>query len=112
MFVSEIKDRQRGRIMFYKMINMARESWYSSDSCTVSHLVDYIAQTGHMRDAQIDAIKTYLFLKIGCENKPLALLFQHGCFNNLDLNDTELSSSTRMYLEGNPAAAALLEYLY
>lgn len=63
-----------------------------------------------MRDAQIEAIKVYLFLKIGCECKPLEFLFRYGCFNSINLNDIELSTATREYLEENPAATALFEY--
>ena len=96
--------------MFYKMIAIARDNWYVSEYCTIRNIIDYIEQTGQMRDAQIEAIKTYLFLKIACQNKPLTLLFSQGKFNNLDLNNIELSSVTRTYLEKNPAAAALLEY--
>ena len=96
--------------MFHKMINQARDRWYSSDSCTVNHMIDYIVQTGQMRDAQVEAIKTWLYLKIACENKPLAFLFQSGAFNNLKLKDEELSSQARTFLEENPAAAALFEY--
>ena len=50
--------------MFYKMIDAAREKWYKSKECTVNNIIDYIVATGQMRDAQIEAIKTYLFLKI------------------------------------------------
>lgn len=85
--------------MFYKMITTARDRWYQSPHCTVNSLVNYIIYTGQMRDAQIEAIKTYLFLKIGCENKPLNFLFSHGIFNNLNLNDIEVSNNVREYLE-------------
>jgi type III restriction enzyme len=96
--------------MFYKMISTARDRWYGSDNCTVKALVDYIIQTGQMRDAQVEAIKTYLFLKIACGNQPLADLFSQGIFNNLNLNDVELKSGVKDYLANNPAAAALFEY--
>lgn len=96
--------------MFYTMINNARNKWFESDSCTVTSLVDYIIKKGQLRDAQIDAIRTYLFLKIKCESKSLASLFSAGMFNNVDINDFELSRQTRKYLEAHPAAAALLEY--
>lgn len=96
--------------MFYKMIETARDKWYQSNYCTISEIIKYITKTGLMRDAQIEAIKTYLFLKIGCENKPLVELFKHGAFNNIDLNDVEISSGVRNYLENNPSAAALYEY--
>ena len=92
------------------MITNARDLWLASSDCTVKDLISYIESAGQMRDAQIDAIKTYMYLKIGCDCKPLSRLFQEGCFNALDLQTIELSSSTRMYLEDHPDAAALLEY--
>ena len=55
--------------MFYHMITDARNHWLASDNCTVKDLITYIETTGQMRDAQINAIKTYLFLKIGCDCK-------------------------------------------
>ena len=96
--------------MFYKMIEDKRNQWLSSAECTITSLIDYIVKTGQMRDAQIEAIRTYLFLKIACEGKPLATLFKKGVFNSLDLNALELSQSTRKYLLSNPSAAALFEY--
>ena len=64
--------------MFYKMIERARDRWYASADCTVTDLVGYMIQRGHLRDAQIEAIKTYLFLKIACKCQPLKKLFcQH-----------------------------------
>lgn len=96
--------------MFYKMIEDKRNQWLSSAECTITSLIDYIVKTGQMRDAQIEAIKTYLFLKIACEGKPLATLFKKGVFNSLDLNALELLQSTREYLLSNPSAAALFEY--
>ncbi len=96
--------------MFYRMITKARDRWLAAPECTARGLVDYIEKTGQMRDAQIDAIKTYLFLKIGCDCWPLTRLFQKGYFNTLDLQAIELSANTRKYLEEHPAAAALMEY--
>ena len=96
--------------MFYQMITNARNRWLGSDQCTVKDLITYIESASQMRDAQIDAIKTYLFLKIACDCKPLSQLFQEGCFNTLDLQSVELMGSTKAYLEKHPAAAALLEY--
>lgn len=96
--------------MFYKMIENKRNQWLSSPDCTITSLIDYIVKTGQMRDAQIEAIKTYLFLKIACEGKPLATLFKKGAFNTLDLDALELSQSTRDYLISHPSTAALFEY--
>lgn len=96
--------------MFYRMITNARNRWLASHDCSVKDLITYIENADQMRDAQVDAIKTYLFLKISCDCKPLFRLFQEGCFNTLDLQTIELSATTRTYLEDHPAAAALLEY--
>ena len=92
------------------MIENKCNQWYNSDDCTVKNLIEYIEKTGQMRDAQIDAIKTYLFLKIGCECKPLDVLFRNGVFNSIDLNEIELSKTARDFLEVNSAATALLEF--
>lgn len=96
--------------MFYKMISAARDRWYKAPSCPIRSLMAHIEHTGQMRDAQIEAIKTYLFLKIGCSNAPLSVLFCGGAFNNIDLNTIEVSGNVRDYLEATPAAAALYEY--
>ncbi len=96
--------------MFYKMIQNKCKEWYGSEQCTVKHIIDYIEKTGQMRDAQIEAIKVYLFLKIAYDCKPLDVLFRGGKFNSINLDEIELSTETRNFLEGNPAATALLEY--
>lgn len=96
--------------MFYQMIENKCKEWYNSENCTVRNLIEYIEKTGQMRDAQIEAIKVYLFLKIGCECKSLEFLFRYGYFNSINLNNIELSTATREYLEENPAATSLFEY--
>ena len=96
--------------MFHRMITNARNRWLASSDCSAKDLIAYIETSGQMRDAQVEAIKTYLFLKIDCNCKPLSLLFQEGRFNTLDLDAVELSGTARTYLESHPAAAALLEY--
>lgn len=96
--------------MFYKMIENKRDQWLSSNECTIASLIDYIVETGQMRDAQVEAIKTYLFLKIACGNKPLTTLFKEGVFNSIDLNSIEISQKSRDFLLSNPSAVALLEY--
>ena len=96
--------------MFYRMIANARDRWFSSSACTAREIIKYIGQAGQMRDAQVDAIKTYLFLKIACGCAPLSQLFCQGAFNTLDLEQAEISSNTRDFLTAHPAAAALFEY--
>ena len=96
--------------MFYRMIENKCNEWHKSDQCTVKDLIEYIEKTGQMRDAQIEAIKIYLFLKIKCDCRPLEFLFRRGYFNTLDLDNVELSTSVRDYLKNNVDAAALYEY--
>ena len=96
--------------MFNKMIENKCKEWYNSEQCTVRNLIEYVEKTGQMRDAQVEAIKVYLFLKIGCECQPLSSLFIRGVFNCIDLDTIELSTAARSYLESNPASTALLEY--
>ena len=52
--------------MFYQMIANARNRWFASSECTAQGIIAYIEKTNQMRDAQVDAIKTYLYLKIAC----------------------------------------------
>lgn len=96
--------------MFYRMIERKRDQWFASGDCTVQALVDYIIKAGQMRDAQVDAIKTYLFLKVACDCKPLSELFTAGVFNTLDIAELSLPDRVKDYLRHNPAAAALYEY--
>ena len=96
--------------MFYRMIERKRDLWFASDDCTVRTLVDYILKTGQMRDAQVDAIKTYLYLKVACGCRPLNELFAAGTFNTLDIGELSLPDSVKAFLRQNPAAAALYEY--
>lgn len=96
--------------MFYQMITKKRDKWLASPDCSVTSLINYIEATGYMRDAQLEAIKTYLFLKISCGNKPLWELFSSGAFNTLDLNEYELKPSVIDLFKTNPTALALFEY--
>lgn len=96
--------------MFYKIIEKKRDEWLSSPSCVITDLISYIEHQHKMRDAQIVSIKTYLFLKIECHNRPLWELFASGKFNSTNVDDLEVNKATREILESNPAALALWEY--
>ena len=96
--------------MFYRLITQKRDEWLCSADCTIRELLSYIDRKGRMRDAQLDAIKTYLFLKIACKNQPLWKLFVNGTFNSMDLSTMPLTVEARNVLTTNKAAAALLEY--
>lgn len=96
--------------MFYKMIEKKCDEWYASAACTAAPIIDYITHTGQMRDAQIQAIRIYLYLKIACSNQPLSELFARGQFNSLELDELMISARTRRFFEEHPEAAALYEY--
>lgn len=99
--------------MFYKLIKSKCDQWLSQSDCPVLNLIKYIEDTGEMRDAQIEAIKTYLFLKIACENKPLAELLKSGKFNSLtdrDIDNLSMSTAARQEFKSNPAIVALYEF--
>lgn len=101
---------QEDFLMFYKMISKARDRWFASADCTVGSLINYMERKGELRGTQIEAVKTYLFLKIGCGNRPLSELFAKGAFNSLNLDELPLTPAVRRYMESVPAAAALYEY--
>ena len=101
--------------MFYQMIKRKRDIWLGEPDCpvlaTIQAMVS-VAQAGRgLRDIQIDAIKTYLFLKIGCGNKPLAQLFTSGALTSLVLDSNMmLTGNARSFLASHPASLALLEF--
>lgn len=99
--------------MFYKIITNKRNQWLLRPDCPALPLITYIEQKGKMRDAQVDAIKTYLYLKIECQNLPLAVLFKQGKFNTLshdDIDNMPLSAVARRVFKESPAAVALYEF--
>lgn len=96
--------------MFYQLIEKKRNEWLASKECTITDLLHYIEQHGMMRDAQLEAIKTYLFLKIACQNQPLWQLFVNGYFNDTNIDQIELTEAARQIFNTNKAAVALFQY--
>lgn len=78
--------------MLNNIIKAKTVQWLASDDCSIQGLVEYIRQKGELRDTQIQAIETYLFLKIAGDNKPLWQLFAEGFFSNND-------QTSKYYLE-------------
>lgn len=97
--------------MTHSMIERSRDRWLDSPDCPARQLIDYIVGCGHMRDAQVDAIKTYLYLKLEHGCRPLHELYGEGAFNSLDLESLEISAKLRRAMEQNPGLASLYEYL-
>lgn len=96
--------------MFYQLIEKKRNEWLAAKECTITDLLHYIEQRGMMRDAQLEAIKTYLFLKIACQNQPLWQLFVNGYFNDTNIDQIELTEAARQIFSTNKAAVALFQY--
>lgn len=99
--------------MFYTMIMQKCKEWFASSDCTVKSMVQYMEKTGKLRDAQIEAIKIYLFLKIACGNKPLYELFTSGAFNSItdsEIDAFKMTGAARKVLLSNKAARSLYEY--
>ena len=96
--------------MFYTIIQRKRDEWLSQSYCPANPVLSYIESKGMMRDAQTEAIKTYLYLKIACKNKPLWKLFTEGDFLTMDLDNLALTTKARNILTTNKAAATLYEY--
>ena len=97
--------------MFYKLIERKRDIWLNSANCSVKELIEYIETKGKMRDAQIEAIKTFLFLKLHCKNRPLWELFYQGEFVCEEtIKTVRAIPSSYDFLRNTPAAVALLEY--
>jgi len=66
--------------MIDKNIKIKKDIWLNSNECSIKEIINYIRDRGKLRDAQIEAIEIYLFLKIKGENKPLWQLFSEGFF--------------------------------
>ena len=97
--------------MFYKLIKRKSDEWYKSSECTVNSLIDYMIEKGELRDAQIEAIKIYIYLKINCDNKNLIDLIKEGYFCNTEILDNiELTSKQKEIFKNNYIALTLLEY--
>lgn len=97
--------------MLNYIIQEKKNKWLQSDNCTISDLVKYIRDKGQLRDTQIEAIETYLFLKIQGQNKPLWQLFSEGFFtNHTDLSKLNINQIARDFLAKNEDALALYNF--
>ncbi|TAF59675.1 MAG: hypothetical protein EAZ58_13585, partial [Flavobacterium sp.] len=97
--------------MLHHTIQEKKNLWLKSDDCTISDLIKYIRNKGQLRDTQIEAIETYLFLKIQGQNKPLWQLFSEGFFTKeTDLTKLNINQIAREYLTINKNAYALYDF--
>ena len=97
--------------MLDELIAGKKKQWLEADACPVKGLLDYMKKQGRLREPQVEAIATYLFLKIAGDNKPLWRLFAENFFTpDLDLAQLDLSEKTRQFLRENEAARALYAF--
>jgi type III restriction enzyme len=97
--------------MLHNIIQEKKNKWLQSADCTVGDLVKYIRNKEQLRDTQIEAIETYLFLKIQGQNKPLWQLFSEGFFTNgIDLTKLNINQAARDFLTANKNAFALYDF--
>lgn len=97
--------------MLHTIIQRKKNEWIHSPDCAVAALLQYMRESGHLRDTQIEAIETYLFLKIKGGNKPLWQLFSEGFFKNgTDLDRLNINQAARAYLAEHPEALALYDF--
>jgi hypothetical protein len=97
--------------MFYQIITNKKLAWLNSKDCKVKELLSHIRKAGKLRNAQIEAIETYLFLKLSGKNQPLWQLFYDGFFNQkVDLSKLNINQNARDFLSQNQAALALYQF--
>jgi superfamily II DNA or RNA helicase len=97
--------------MLNNIIYEKKNQWLQSADCAIVDLVKYIRDKGQLRDTQIEAIETYLFLKIKGQNKPLWKLFIEGFFTNgTDLSKLNINQAARDFLTENKYAFALYDF--
>ena len=97
--------------MIYSLIQAKKNAWIQSDDCAVKGLLAYMRQRGQLRDAQIEAIETYLFLKLAGSNRSLPHLFTEGVFfDPVDLGKLALTERARQVLSENVAAQSLFQF--
>jgi type III restriction enzyme len=96
--------------MLSGLISQRSRSWFERSDCPARPVVDYIRKRGFFRDAQIEAIKAYLFLKIEGRNRPLWRLLADGFLTGSeDLSSRHISRQAREVFESDPAARALYD---
>ena len=97
--------------MLNDIISTKKNQWLQSPDCTITGLIGHIKSADKLRTPQIEAIETYLFLKIEGKNKPLWQLFSEGFFNQvIDLNALNINQIARDYFLQNTNALALYQF--
>lgn len=97
--------------MLEHIIKLKTQAWLDSDDCSVKDIISYIRHRGKLRDTQVEAIETYLFLKIEGQNKALWQLFSEGFFSSdIDLAKLNINQASRDFLAQRQDALALYDF--
>lgn len=75
------------RYMFYELI----KAWWVQPDCPCQPFLQYILERGKLRNAQIEAIRHYLYLKVAHDSKPLYQIFTEYTFDTI--TDDDISQS-------------------
>lgn len=98
--------------MLHERIKGMKTAWLARPDCPVAPLLRYIRDKGALRPPQVEAVETYLFLKLEGGNKPLWQLFAEGFFaSGEDLSTHPIAQVARDHFARNPAALALYDFL-
>lgn len=66
--------------MIEPLIAARAQSWLAAPNCPASPLIAYMRSAGKLRDVQIAALQTYLYLLLEGKNQTLAQLWMQGAF--------------------------------
>ena len=96
--------------MIHQLLQGKASEWARDGDCPLRAQFDYMRRRGGLRQVQLEAVETYLFLKVACGNRPLHDIFSSGLLNTLDPDSLRVSQSTREHLASHPASLALLQF--
>ena len=96
--------------MLDALIEQGKRRWLRQPDCPILGIMDYARARGKLRDAQLDAIETYLFLKIAGQSQLLWTLIAEGLFTlEDDLNALAIPQALRDVLNANTALRGLYD---
>lgn len=96
--------------MLDALIEQGKQRWLTQPTCPIRGVMDYARGQGKLRDAQLEAIETYLFLKIAGQGKPLWRLIAEGFFTlDDDLNALAIPQTLRDALNADAALRGLFD---
>ncbi len=97
--------------MVHEIISRKAKAWSRQTDCPLKELFTHIVRQEGLRDAQIEALEVYLYLKIKGGNKPLWQLFSEGFFAaEEDLDKLNINQEARRLFNTNPAARSLFQF--